>query len=178
MTDAMQMQATDSGKIVKMEVDYTSACDEKIPECQKLAKEGRMHDALDQLLALEKQTRTGADMVSTARILVAVVQICYEAKNWAALNEHISLLAKRRSQLKQAVTKMVQECCTYVDEAPDKETKIQLIDTLRNVTEGKIYVEVERARLTHKLAKMKEDEPNVVEAGNIIQELQVSYMAL
>jgi 26S proteasome regulatory subunit N5 len=80
----------------------------------------------------------GADVFSTGRVLVAIVQICYEAKNWNALNEHIALLAKRRSQLKQAVSKMVQECCTYVDEAPDKETKVKLIDTLRNVTEGKV----------------------------------------
>ena len=50
--------ATDSGRIVKMEVDYSSTCDEKIPECQKMAKEGKMHDALDILLSLEKQTRT------------------------------------------------------------------------------------------------------------------------
>jgi 26S proteasome regulatory subunit N5 len=49
---------TDSGRIVKMEVDYSLTCDEKIPECQKLAKEGKIHDALDTLLALEKQTRT------------------------------------------------------------------------------------------------------------------------
>jgi 26S proteasome regulatory subunit N5 len=32
---------------------------------------------------------------------------------------------------------------------------------------------VERARLTHKLAKMKEEEGNIIEAANIIQELQV-----
>ncbi|KAJ8915020.1 hypothetical protein NQ315_015995, partial [Exocentrus adspersus] len=169
----MDSIATDSGKIVKMEVDYTSTCDEKIPECHKLVKSGKLHDALDQLLALEKQTRTGADMISTGRVLVAICQICKEAKNWAALNEHITLLAKRRSQLKQAVAKMVQECCTYVDETPDKETKIKLIDTLRQVTEGKIYVEVERARLTHKLAKIREEEGNIQEAANIIQELQV-----
>jgi 26S proteasome regulatory subunit N5 len=37
----------------------------------------------------------------------------------------------------------------------------------------KIYVEVERARLTHKLAKMKEEEGNITEAANVIQELQV-----
>lgn len=80
----------------------------------------------------------GADMISTGRVLVAIVQICYEAKNWGALNEHITLLAKRRSQLKQAVVKMVQECCTYIDLAPNKETKLKLIDTLRSVTEGKV----------------------------------------
>lgn len=32
---------------------------------------------------------------------------------------------------------------------------------------------MERARLTHKLAKMKEEEGNITEAANIIQELQV-----
>lgn len=50
--------ATEAGKIVKMEVDYSSNCDTKIPESKKMAREGKMHDALDQLLALEKLTRT------------------------------------------------------------------------------------------------------------------------
>lgn len=68
---------------------------------------------------------------------------------------------------------MVQECCTYVDKTPDKETKIKLIETLRSITEGKIYVEVERARLTHILAKMREEEGDTAEAAKIIQELQV-----
>lgn len=163
----------EGGQIIRMEVDYSSDCDVKIPDYKKMAQQGKMHDALDGLLALEKQTRTAADMVSTGRVLVAIVQICFEAKNWAALNEHITLLAKRRSQLKQAVVKMVQECCTYVDLMPNKDTKLKLIDTLRSVTEGKIYVEVERARLTHKLAQMKEAENDVTEAANIIQELQV-----
>ncbi|XP_030036703.2 26S proteasome non-ATPase regulatory subunit 12 [Manduca sexta] len=162
-----------SGKIVKMEVDYSTTCDEKIPMWKSWAAKGRVQEAIDQLLALEKQTRTGADMASTARILVTVVQICYEAKNWSALNDHIVLLSKRRSQLKQAVVKMVQECYTYVDKTPDKETKIKLIETLRSITEGKIYVEVERARLTHILAKIREEEGDVNEAAKIIQELQV-----
>lgn len=47
-----------SGRLVKMEVDYSITCDTKIPECKKLASEGKLHDALDQLLALEKLTRT------------------------------------------------------------------------------------------------------------------------
>lgn len=78
-----------------------------------------------------------------------------------------------RSQLKQAVVKMVQECYTYVNKTPDKETKIKLIETLRSITEGKIYVEVERARLTNILAKIREEEGDVAEAAKIIQELQV-----
>ncbi|CAD6241392.1 GSCOCG00002718001-RA-CDS [Cotesia congregata] len=164
---------TDSGRIVKMEVDYSSNCDVKIPECKKLAQEGKLHDALDQLLILEKLTRTGADMISTSRVLVAIVEICFEAKNWAALNEHIVLLSKRRSQLKQAVTKMVQECSTYIDKTPDKQTEIKLIETLTSVTAGKIYVEVERARLIHRLAKLKEEDNDITGAASIMLELQI-----
>jgi hypothetical protein len=48
----------DGGRLVKMEVDYSSTCDEKIPECQKMAAAGQLNEALEALLSLEKQTRT------------------------------------------------------------------------------------------------------------------------
>lgn len=38
---------------------------------------------------------------------------------------------------------------------------------------GKIYVENERARLTHRLAKIREEEGDLQEAAKILQELQV-----
>lgn len=158
---------------MKMEVDYSSACKEKIPACEALAEAGKLGEALEILLSLEKQARTGSDAHSTGTILIAIVKICFEAKNWTALNEHIVTLTKRRSQIKSAVTKMIQECCTYVDKMPDKETMLKFIDTLRNVTAGKIYVEIERARLTHKLATFKEQEGDVMEAASILSELQV-----
>jgi len=124
-------------------------------------------------LQLEKLTRLGADMVSCSRVLCAIVQICFQARNWDALNEHIALLVKRRSQLKQAVVKMVQECCTYVEQTPDRDTKLKLINTLRSVTEGKIYVEVERARLTKILAGIRESDGDIIGAANVMEELQV-----
>ena len=68
---------------------------------------------------------------------------------------------------------MVQEACTYVDQIDDMEQKLKLMDTLRSVTAGKIYVEIERARLTRKLATMKEAQGNVDEAATILLELQV-----
>ncbi|NXR74662.1 PSD12 ATPase, partial [Pycnonotus jocosus] len=161
------------GRIVKMEVDYSATVDQRLPECERLAQEGRLQEVIENLLSLEKQTRTASDMVSTSRILVAIVKMCYEAKDWDALNENIILLSKRRSQLKQAVAKMVQQCCTYVEEITDLPVKLRLIDTLRMVTEGKIYVEIERARLTKTLATIKEQNGEVKEAASILMELQV-----
>jgi 26S proteasome regulatory subunit N5 len=68
---------------------------------------------------------------------------------------------------------MVQAACRYLEEAPDKETTLSLIDTLRTITAGKIHVEIERARLTKKLADMKEAEGDIEGAADIMQELQV-----
>ena len=58
--------------------------------------------------------------------MVCVVELCHDKKDWDLLNENILTLSKKRSQLKQAVTKMVQKCVTYVDETPNKETKLKV----------------------------------------------------
>ena len=95
---------------------YSSdTCDKKIPEAQTLAAQGKLNEALEMLMSLEKQTRSGADTHSTGRVLVTIVQLCFEAKEWNQLNEKIIDLVKKRAQLKQAVAKMVTECCTFLD---------------------------------------------------------------
>ena len=38
----------------------------------------------------------------------------------------------------QAVATMVEECCKYVNQTPDLETKLKLIDTLITVSKGKV----------------------------------------
>ncbi|KAL8566124.1 26S proteasome non-ATPase regulatory subunit 12 [Nucella lapillus] len=167
------VEVTADGRLQKMEVDYSATVDEKVPKCEQLTKQGKLTEALEILLSLEKQTRTASDTHSTGKILVAVVKNCFEAKNWDALNENIVLLVKKRGQIKQAVTKMIQEAFTYVEKTPSMDVKLKLIDTLRTVTAGKIYVEIERARLTRTLAKIKEDGGKVTEAADILQELQV-----
>jgi len=159
----------------KMEVDYSSAVDEKIPQAKDLAAQNKLEEALEMLIALEKQTRTGADMHSTSKILVAIVEICFEAQNWTLLNEHIILLSKKRSQLKAAVAKMVQQCYAWVKDSklPSREIELKLIETLRTITKGKIYVEVERARLTHRLSQMQEEDGDIAAAAKTMQDLQV-----
>lgn len=101
--------------------------------------------------------------------------MCYEKKDWSLLNDHITLLCKRRAQLKKAIIAVVQSGMEFVnsDEFPDNDTKSKLIETLRTVSDGKIFVELERARLTKILAQMKEDDGQVSEAADILQEVQV-----
>ncbi|GJP69107.1 hypothetical protein CLOP_g25734 [Closterium sp. NIES-67] len=110
-------------------------------------KEGKLTEALDALLGLEKQMRLAADVVGTRTVAVAILKVCHEAAAWKLLNEQIVALSKRRAQLKQVVAAMVQEAMKYVDDAPDDVIREELIKTLSGVTAGKIYVEIERARL-------------------------------
>ena len=44
----------------------------------------------------------------------------------------------------------------WIDSTPDQPTKVALITALRDVTDGKIYVEAQRAKLTRALAVIKE----------------------
>jgi 26S proteasome regulatory subunit N5 len=43
-------------------------------------------------------------LISTSRVLVKIIQFCYNAKDWKLINENLVLLSKKRGQLKQART--------------------------------------------------------------------------
>lgn len=156
-----------------MTEDFSDVVDVKLPEAQAKASAGQLNEALDLLLALEKQTRSAADTHSTARVLVCIVDLCHEHGDLKQLQEQIVMLCKRRGQLKLPVAKMVQRCCDFVNKIENNEDKIALIGTLRDVTAGKIYVENERARLTMTLAHINEAAGLVSEAADALQELQV-----
>merc|ERR1711990_1149382 len=104
---------------------------------------------------------------------MGIVQMTFDGHDFDMLGEYVILLTKRRGALKLAVTKMVQKACECLEKAPDMATTLKLIDTLRTCTAGKIHVEIERARLTMKLSKIKEAEGNIPEAADVLQELQV-----
>lgn len=42
----------------------------------------------------------------------------------------------------------------WLDETPNKEARVLLLVALRDITDGKIFVEAERAKLTRMLAKV------------------------
>eukprot|EP01080_Neovahlkampfia_damariscottae_P005209 gene5209-8821_t len=133
----------------------------------------QLHKVIEGLLNLEKKTRLGADNDSTSLILTEVVRFCAECEDWKFLNENISILSKKRSQSKMALSKMVQTGMNYIDSTPDKPTKVELLNTLYEVTEGKIYVEVERSRLARMKSKILEEEGKLVEASELLQEVQI-----
>lgn len=83
------------------------------------------------------------------------------------------MLSKKHGQIKQAATNMVQVVMSFLDATPDLATKLTVIETLRTVTEGKIFVEVERARVTRILSDIKKEQGDLKAAADILCELQV-----
>lgn len=145
-----------------------------VAAAQQLAKQpGQLSAALDALLALEKTARLAEDITGCKLACGAVLEACHQAGQWRLLEENATLLAKRRGQLKQAIQHLVRQAMGYLDSAPDKETRVSLIKALQAVTEGKIFVEIERARLTRRLARIKEADGDVAGAADELQEVAV-----
>jgi prefoldin subunit 5 len=122
---------------------------------------------------VEKQCRLAGDVAGTRKAAVDIVELCFKDAAWKTLNDQIVVLSKRRGQLKQAITAVVQKAMEYIDVTPDVDTRIELIKTLSSVAAGKIYVEIERARLIKRLAKIKEELGKIDEAADLMQEVAV-----
>ena len=156
-------------------VDYYAEIEAKIPQIVDPVKENKslLASALESLLALEKKTRLAADQRSTVALATAIVQLCKDCGEWQMMNEYVLLLSKRRAQLKKAIQTIVQLALTFVNDTPDQKAKIALIETLRTVSTGKMFVELELARMTRLLAEMKEKDGDIAGAAEIMQEISV-----
>ena len=133
----------------------------------------QLNDVLAKLLALEKKTRLAADALSTNKVAIAILDTLHSQAQYAQLNTHITLLSKRRAQLQRVQETLVTHAMTYLPSLPDTATRRSLIDTLRAVSAGKMFVELERARLTRMVAEQEEKEGRVSEAADVMQEVAV-----
>jgi 26S proteasome regulatory subunit N5 len=71
----------------------------------------------------------------------AAVQHCYDAKDYPLLNSTVSVLSKKHGQLKAAVQAIVELSIVWLPEIKEKagvEQWLELVETLRGVTEGKV----------------------------------------
>ncbi|PCH33904.1 26S proteasome non-ATPase regulatory subunit 12 [Wolfiporia cocos MD-104 SS10] len=153
----------------KQEKDYTKEVDELIPEAQSLAQAGKLQEALDKLLALEKQSRNASDSASTIRLVKQVGELCYAARNYELLNVTINNLSKKHGQFKVAIQAIVEQAMGWLEEIRQREGEgkwLELVDTLRTVTEGKIFLETPRARVTLQLTLYHEALANSPKPGS------------
>lgn len=161
----------------KPQKDFTETLNEQFTQIDELIKTN-YKSALDKLLLLEKQTRQASDGASSKRIMVKLVELLFYSKDWELLNEELTLLSKKHGQLKESIQTLIQETINKLDEVKDLDTKMKIIDTIRIVTENKIFVEIERAKVTKILSDILLNEKNDLDkACEVLSELQVETYA-
>jgi len=79
--------------------------------------------------------------------------------------------------LKRPMIDMVQMCMDWVSKVSEKKKKMEFLDGLCEVTDGKIFVEIERARLTRIKADILEKDGDQQAAADLMQEVQVETFA-
>lgn len=154
-----------AGGELEEKIDLTAETDAKLEQSSQLAKSGSLNDALAMLAALEKRCRVGNDTTNLVRICEASLQYCKDAGDSEALVTTLQTLATRRSQKTQAVRALVETAIPWcladqytplhVTTTEEKAEREKLVVTLRDITDGKIFLEAERARLTRALAAIK-----------------------
>eukprot|EP00388_Colpodella_angusta_P009755 GDKJ01025787.1.p1 GENE.GDKJ01025787.1~~GDKJ01025787.1.p1 ORF type:complete len:431 (+),score=126.70 GDKJ01025787.1:32-1324(+) len=128
---------------------------------------------IEDLLIEEKQKRLAQDSLATSKLCCDILTVFKTKGDWDALVEHMNLLIKKRGQLKTAIVDMVDLVIRWMEETTDKKLKLRLIKDLCDVTEGKMLVEVERARVVRTEARILESEGKFEEAAKLLQEVQV-----
>ncbi|GMF02671.1 unnamed protein product [[Candida] boidinii] len=157
---------------IKSEKDFTDILDKELPEISKIS-ENDYKQGLEKLLSLEKQTRQSLDLPSSKRLMISIVDLLVSNKDWQLLNEQMLLLSKKHGQLKASVQTMIESIVSELDQIKEEETKIEVIETIRTITENKIYVEIERARVTKIYSDILLKNGDLDKATEILCELQV-----
>lgn len=145
---------------------------EKIQEIKTISKSS-FTAALEELIMLEKKFRIAGDAISIGRILVAIVQIHYEHTKFDELNEAVVTFGtKKHLQSEQAVGEMIRECCKISDEI-DEIQRVKLLETLKLVTAGKLYSELERVKICKELSSIRKSDGELTKAIAVLEDLKI-----
>lgn len=172
-----------SGGQLEEKVDLSAETESKLTQSASLVQAGQLREALALLAALEKRCRVGNDTDSLVKVCEASLQYCRDVGDEEALLSTLQTLATRRSQKTKAVKALVGKAIPWcmsdqytpitTSSAAEKEFRDKLVVALRDITDGKIFLELERARLTRALAAIKESDGDVGSAADVLQEVHV-----
>eukprot|EP00915_Cephaloidophora_sp_WS-2016_P000147 GHVH01000234.1.p1 GENE.GHVH01000234.1~~GHVH01000234.1.p1 ORF type:complete len:412 (+),score=81.32 GHVH01000234.1:66-1301(+) len=99
-----------------------------------------------------------------------------KSQGWSEIMSTLTTLTRKRGVAKTVVSALVEEVYQWTLEEEflkDESKVIEVLEFLCELTEGKIFVEVVRARVMNRLANYKEMSGDVPGAKSLLQDLQV-----
>ena len=98
---------------------------------------------LIQMLEEEKRARINNETAKQGPLLVEIIKFFFSRNEHDLLRSQLVNLTKKRNQSKTAVTEMVNYALNDVyDGLSDEQQRNKLLNTIVEITEGKIFVEV------------------------------------
>lgn len=153
-----------SGGQLEERIDLTAEAATKTQQATTLAQAGQLPEALALLAALEKKCRLGNDNPSLVKACETSLTLAKEYGDHASILQVLQTLSTRRSQKTAAIRALVQTALPWCVEEPYKPLDVEpalkpqrdeLVGVLLEITEGKIFLERERAQLTRAMATIK-----------------------
>jgi 26S proteasome regulatory subunit N5 len=140
-----------------------------------LKNDGDIDGAMSLITKFEKKTRLVLEYDICAEAAILLIQLTQEKGDLKTLNATILTLTKHRQQHRKVIAAFMKECMVFLEahKFDDVQEYLEYIETLRTVSEGKIYLEVDAARLTMRIAKHREAEGDTEEASKVLQEVAV-----
>lgn len=138
---------------------------------------------MDILLEQERIARLEKDEDKMLQIMTQIIQNC---KNDTELITYIKILSKRKAQLKEPLKQVIHNVYTYKIQNVNNDTAVFFNALLKDVIEGKFYLEDERISITNTLKEFYEqnnDDLNAlsvcfsvpVETFSIDEDLKINY---
>ena len=98
---------------------------------------------LIQMLEEEKRSRINNDTTKLPTLLVDIIKFFYQKGDYDNLRNYLVILSKKRNQSKNAINDMVAYALNQAyDGLTEEQERIRLLNTVVEITEGKIFVEV------------------------------------
>ncbi|KAI2511500.1 COP9 signalosome complex subunit 7 [Fragilaria crotonensis] len=144
-----------AGGELEEKVDLSAEVDAKLEQAKTLAGSNQLKEAIVLVTALEKRCRVGNDTPSLVKVCEAALQYCKDAV---------------RAMVNLAMPWVVDSNAPVVNGDFSEENRNALVVALRDITDGKLFLEAERARLTRALAAIKEQAGDIAGAATALQE--------
>lgn len=126
-------------------------------------------EQINDLMIEEKAARQISDHIKLAEICTRIIQLSFDSKEYVKMREFLLVLCKRRGQAKKPVVDMVNLCQnTLFSQLPNRQEQYKLIESLREASEGKMFLEREYSQSTRKLCEYLEEDGKTEEATKII----------
>jgi len=156
-----------------MDIDYTKIADDAIELAKKRSDQKEsIANVVNELLVVEKKLRLAGKEPEVLKVCRAILDLIALGKHWTMLSEQVNLLSRRRAQTVKVIKEIVKIGVGMIDlaEEPDR---TKLIDSFLEQVSGKIFLEIERVKLTELKTQQLVAKGEDKAASKLMQSVQI-----